>query len=323
MKLDEFLEKQQVPFERLPHAPAYSANRIAKILHVPGREVAKTVLVRADSHYAVVVLPATHQVDLQRVRKELGAEQVELASEAEIEKIFPDCESGAIPPFGSLYHLTTLVDESLSEDKEIVFDGQTHSEAIRMNYQDFAAQENPRLGHFASSHFLEMVDQFSKTLVKKVRKQLPPRLRQRIDPEDVVQSVFRSFFRRLKDGKYTFEDSEHVWRLLTMLTYHRVRTLVKYHQQSRRDVRREERHGAPKVARADPEPGPEDVASLDELLNHFLQELPENHRRIVSLRADGASVGEISKKTRFSERTIRRVLAQVQEAIQREMHATK
>ena len=149
MKIDEFLTNQGVAFERLHHRPAYTANRTAQVLHVPGREVAKTVLLRAGKGYALAVLPATHRVDLERVSQDLGGERVELASEEDMGRLFPDCERGAVPPFGSLYRLPTLVDESLAADEKIVFEGQTHEDAIRMSYKDYAAVEHPRTGHFA------------------------------------------------------------------------------------------------------------------------------------------------------------------------------
>jgi Ala-tRNA(Pro) deacylase len=150
MRLDEFLTGRGVAYERLHHRPAYSANRVAQALHVPGREVAKAVLLRAGWGYALAVLPATRRVDLRRLAEDLWGEEVEVASEAEVGRVFPDCEAGAVPPFGSLYHLPTVVDESLARDEQIVFEAQTHAEAIRMAYRDYEALEHPIKGHFAS-----------------------------------------------------------------------------------------------------------------------------------------------------------------------------
>ena len=149
MRLDEFLSNQHVPFRRLHHQPAYTANRVAQALHVPGREVAKSVLVSTGHGFVLAVLPATHRVDLERLRQDLGEERVGLATENEMERLFPDCERGAMPPFGSLYQLPTLIDESLAEDEEIVFEAQDHQEAIAMAYRDYVAVEHPRMGHFA------------------------------------------------------------------------------------------------------------------------------------------------------------------------------
>ena len=149
MKLDQFLTEREVPFERMLHPPASTATRVAECLHVPGKDVAKSVLLRTTHGYVLAVLPATFRVDLDRMRRELGEPEMEVACEQEIEQIFTDCERGAMPPFGSLYRLRTIVDEHLAEDDKIVFDAQSHEEAIRMRYRDFAKLEQPRIGHFA------------------------------------------------------------------------------------------------------------------------------------------------------------------------------
>jgi Ala-tRNA(Pro) deacylase len=149
MKLDELLTSRHIPFERLHHRPVYTANRIAQVLHVPGKEMAKSVLLRGDHGYVLAVLPATHQVDLEQLRQDMGEARMEMASEEDMDRLFPDCERGALPPFGSLYQLPTLVDESLAEDEQIVFESQNHEEAIRMRYSDYEALEHPRKGHFA------------------------------------------------------------------------------------------------------------------------------------------------------------------------------
>jgi Ala-tRNA(Pro) deacylase len=150
MRLDEFLTNQRVTFRRLHHEPVYTANRIAQTLHIPGREMAKSVLTRTPHGYILAVVPATHRVDLERLRQELGENEIELASEEELEQLFPDCEPGAMPPFGSLYHVLTMVDQSLAEDEQIVFEGQDHEEAICMTYSDYTALEHPRVGQFAT-----------------------------------------------------------------------------------------------------------------------------------------------------------------------------
>lgn len=149
MRLDEFLAGQRVPFTRMAHRPAYTANRVAQALHVPGKEVAKAVVVKTGGGHALAVLPSTCRVDLDRLGRDLGEARVGLATEDEVERLFPDCERGAVPPFGSLYHMPTVVDESLAADEEIVFEGQNHEEAIRMTYRDYVAVEHPRVGHFA------------------------------------------------------------------------------------------------------------------------------------------------------------------------------
>jgi Ala-tRNA(Pro) deacylase len=149
MKIDEVLSSRQIPFERLHHRPAYAANRVAQVLHVPGKEMAKSVLLRAANEYILAVLPATHRVDREQLRQKLGEGPLEFASENDMDRLFPDCEPGAIPPFGSLYQMRTLVDESLTEDRRIVFEAQNHEEAISMAYQDYESLEHPVKARFA------------------------------------------------------------------------------------------------------------------------------------------------------------------------------
>ena len=151
MNVKDYLGEQGVPFEVLEHRPTYDASRLAQAVHVSGYEVAKTVLLRADGDYAhvVAVLPATHRVDLGKVSKALGGSRVELATEAELAKHCPDCEIGALPPFGWKYGMETLVDESLTADEHIVFESNFHCEAIRMTYEDFHRLAQPLVVAFA------------------------------------------------------------------------------------------------------------------------------------------------------------------------------
>jgi Ala-tRNA(Pro) deacylase len=150
MKLDQLLNARQVAFERLHHPAMYGAQRVAHTLHIPGKEMAKPVLLRTEEGYVITVLTANQRVDLERVRRCLEEDWVEIASEAEMKRVFPDCEVGVMPPFGSLYNVQTLVDEALTEDESIVFEGPNHEEAIRMAYKDFEALEHPLKGRFAA-----------------------------------------------------------------------------------------------------------------------------------------------------------------------------
>ncbi len=151
MKVQEFLREKQIEYDSLPHRDTYDAQRLAQELHTPGRAVAKTVLLRADRGYTYIValLPATKSIDFEKVAAALGGSHVELATELEIKERCPDCEMGVLPPFGNQYGMKTLVDESLTEDEEIVFEGNSHQEAIRMRYADFHALEEPLVAHFA------------------------------------------------------------------------------------------------------------------------------------------------------------------------------
>jgi Ala-tRNA(Pro) deacylase len=149
MNVKTFLNSRSVWYDALEHDPTYSAQRMAQALHVPGDEVAKTVLLRADGQYVVAVVPATCNVDLKRAKQALGAKRVELATETEFGEAFPDCEIGAVPPFGSQYGFKTLVDAELARDEQIVFESNSHHEAIRMNYADFVKVEQPQVAAFS------------------------------------------------------------------------------------------------------------------------------------------------------------------------------
>jgi Ala-tRNA(Pro) deacylase len=148
MRVAAFLQQQQVEFEFLPHAPAYSAQQRAKHLHLPGALVAKALLLRSPTSFYLTVLPSTHQVDT--VWLSLALEQpVRLASDREMADVFPDCEFGVAPPFGALYGIATLLDESIHPDNWIVLEGQTSVEAIRLRCRDFERLEHPRRLGFA------------------------------------------------------------------------------------------------------------------------------------------------------------------------------
>jgi Ala-tRNA(Pro) deacylase len=148
MKITELLTDRGIRFEHMHHRPAYTAQRVAEELHVPGREVAKPVLLRTAEGYIMAVVPATHRIDLERLREMLNEAYIDVASEAEMDRLFPDCEPGAMTPFGSLYHVPTVVDDTLAEDDQIVFEAQSHEDAIRMSYRDYEAIEKPRHGRF-------------------------------------------------------------------------------------------------------------------------------------------------------------------------------
>jgi Ala-tRNA(Pro) deacylase len=151
MKVEDYLATKNVEFDVIPHHDTYGAQRMAQALHVSGKEVAKTVLLRANHgfKYLVAVLPANKSIDFERASQALGGSRLELATETEITEHCPDCEVGALPPFGSQYGMETIVDESLAEDDEIVFEGNTHHESIRLKFQDFCDIEGPLVASFA------------------------------------------------------------------------------------------------------------------------------------------------------------------------------
>jgi Ala-tRNA(Pro) deacylase len=149
MRVSDFLAEQRVRFESLPHPPAFSAQHRAKSLRVPGRQVAKCVLLAGPDGYLLAVLPATRQIDADRLGRAVGG-PVRLATDDEMARVFRDCEWGVVPPFGALYGLPTLLDDSLPPDDLIVFEGNTHVEAVRLRCRDFERLERPRRLAFAA-----------------------------------------------------------------------------------------------------------------------------------------------------------------------------
>lgn len=150
-KLNAYLDRHKVPYEVLIHQEAYRAPEIAQALHAPEKEMAKVVIVKVEARFVMTVLPATWNVDIHRLRDVFLTSHVRLATEDEFKDLFPDCDLGAMPPFGNLYGLDLYVDRSLTEDEHIVFQAGTHSEAIRMRYTDFAALVRPRVAEFHRS----------------------------------------------------------------------------------------------------------------------------------------------------------------------------
>lgn len=144
-KLREFLDSKGVKYESVSHSPAYSAQRVAASAHISGKDLAKTVIVRIDGEFAMAVLPASCRVHLGHLKSALSASHAELATEAEVEKLFRDCEKGAVPPFGNLYDLDVYVAEQLTRDEEIVFSAGTHKELMRTSYKDFARLVEPKV----------------------------------------------------------------------------------------------------------------------------------------------------------------------------------
>lgn len=150
MCIQDYLQGQRVWFETLLHAPVPSASKFAQSLHIPGRLVAKAVLLKARARFVLAVLPATSRIDMARLSEVLSEPDLELASEDEVMTIFGDCERGALPPFGRLYGLTTVVDASLAGGAEVVFMANMRHEAVRMRYRDYEEIENPIRARFAT-----------------------------------------------------------------------------------------------------------------------------------------------------------------------------
>jgi Ala-tRNA(Pro) deacylase len=144
MDIHEYLRQNDVEFRLHEHAPAYTAQMVAAEEHVTGHDVAKVVIVRGDDKFYMCVVPAPRMVDVLKVGRVTGAKNVRLADEQEIATLFPDVEVGAEPPFGNLYDLPTLVDRHLAHRDEIVFQGGSHHEAVRVRFEDYARLAQPR-----------------------------------------------------------------------------------------------------------------------------------------------------------------------------------
>jgi Ala-tRNA(Pro) deacylase len=150
-KLREFLDSHHVKYVMISHSPAYTAQEIAGSAHIPGKELAKTVMVKIDGRIAMAVLPAAYKIDFELLKKTTGASKVELADEKEFKNLFPDCDVGAMPPFGNLYGLDVYVADKLVEDKEITFNAGSHTELIKLGYKDFVELVKPKVIKFSRS----------------------------------------------------------------------------------------------------------------------------------------------------------------------------
>ena len=147
-KVIEFLDQNHVRYEILHHPEAFTAQELAAVEHIKGKQHAKVVMVKADGSQLMAVLPADHRVDLEKLDKLIG-KRTALATEADFKTLFPDCAVGTMPPFGKLYGVETYVDKSLTENDAIVFEAGTHSDAVKMRYGDFERVAAPKVAEFA------------------------------------------------------------------------------------------------------------------------------------------------------------------------------
>ena len=146
-KLQEFLDQSGVSYTHTVHPLAYTAREVASAEHVPPHEVAKVVVVIAGGEYKMLVVPASKVVDFQEVRDALGCGTARLATETELGRLFPDCELGAMPPFGNLYNLKVLMDSNLLADERLVFNAGTHRDVVHLRQEDFRRLVHPEVVH--------------------------------------------------------------------------------------------------------------------------------------------------------------------------------
>ena len=141
--LKDFLDKENIKYVTISHSPAFTAQEVAESAHIPGKELAKTVVVKIDGEMAMAVTPASRFVPLDQLREATGANEVSLAEEDDFVDSFPDCEVGAMPPFGNLYGMKVFVSQALREDEQIAFNAGSHSELIRLPYTEFERLVEP------------------------------------------------------------------------------------------------------------------------------------------------------------------------------------
>jgi len=149
-KLKQFLDTSGVRYEPIEHRIAFTAQELAAAEHVPGREHAKVAIVRVPTGFFMAVLPAPRKVDLAKFAAAVHEKEARLASEDEFERMFPQCETGAMPPFGNLFGLPVIVDRALEDDKNIAFQAGTHSESVRRKYADFKRLARPQVADIAA-----------------------------------------------------------------------------------------------------------------------------------------------------------------------------
>ena len=148
MSVQDYLDQMGVHYRLSRHDTAYTAQDLAAAEHIPGRRVIKPVLVKADGRFVLCALPASHRVDLDTLRQQLQANELQLADEQEIQQVFPDCEIGAEPPIGCLFGVPTLMDESLFADERVTFQAGTHQDAVTMSLADYRKVAQPEVAYF-------------------------------------------------------------------------------------------------------------------------------------------------------------------------------
>ncbi len=149
-KLKEFLDSHNIKYVVISHSRAVTSQEVAASAHISGKEMAKTVMVKLDGKMAMAVLPASSRVNLDLLKEASGAQQVDLAAELEFRELFPECEPGAMPPFGNLYGMPVFASESLAQDEEIAFNAGSHTELVKLSYKDFERLVKPKIAKLST-----------------------------------------------------------------------------------------------------------------------------------------------------------------------------
>lgn len=149
-KLKDYLDQNGIKYVVVTHSPAFTAQEVAAAAHISGWALAKTVMIKIDNTLAMAVLPANQRIIIQDLREMVGTENVQFASESEFRAAFPGCETGAMPPFGNLYDMEVYASPGLASSREIAFNAGTHTELIKMSYEDFARLVHPKVLEFTT-----------------------------------------------------------------------------------------------------------------------------------------------------------------------------
>ncbi|MGH8074737.1 MAG: aminoacyl-tRNA deacylase [Lysobacter sp.] len=144
-RLHNFLDEHHAPYATLTHDRTVTAQATASATHIGAGHFAKTVMIKVDGQLAMMVMPAPYRVDLTRLSRALGGPEVELAEETEFRDAFPDCELGAMPPFGHLYGMQVYIDSRLAQQPQIAFNAGSHTDTVRMSYAEFERLAEPEL----------------------------------------------------------------------------------------------------------------------------------------------------------------------------------
>lgn len=151
-KLEEFLKKNNITYEKITHSQVFTATEKAAAAHVSGKELAKTVIVKIDGKLTMAVLQACYKVDFNLLKAATEANEIELANEEEFKYMFPECEIGAVPPFGNIYGFEVIVEENLAKNEKILFNAGSHTELFRLSYKDLEKHIKPKIVKFSSEY---------------------------------------------------------------------------------------------------------------------------------------------------------------------------
>lgn len=149
-RLEQYFRENGVGFQAMTHQVAYTAQEVAAAQRVPGKQVAKVVIVMVEGKPVMLVMPASYRIDFAKLKSGLGVQDVQLARERDFSALFPDCDTGAMPPFGNLYDVPVHIDRVLTEDAEIVFQAGTHCDTMKITYADYARLAQPIIADFAT-----------------------------------------------------------------------------------------------------------------------------------------------------------------------------